>query len=149
MWGLYFHGCIFGLSDREVAIPEATACHQTHSLHISPSHVGNKFSHTYFELCILEPLLNHHIINHHLCAPNRRALQTYNHTNTTSQQCNHINNHTPIHIYTHTYKQYMYIYICIYIYITYNIYTHIQTYTHTTIHTHIPWQFEIRDSTDK
>ena len=31
---------------REVTIPEATACHQTHSLHIRPRNVCTKFSQT-------------------------------------------------------------------------------------------------------
>ena len=39
---------------------------ETHSLHISPSNVCAKFSHEYLEVCILEPVLNHHFINHHL-----------------------------------------------------------------------------------
>ena len=33
------------------------------------SHVCAKFSQTYFEVLILEPLLNHHFINHHLRVP--------------------------------------------------------------------------------
>ena len=50
-------------------VPEAATCHQTHSLHISPSNVCAKFSQTCFEGCLCEPLLNHHFINHHLRMP--------------------------------------------------------------------------------
>ena len=36
---------------------------------VEASHVCAKFSQTYFEVCILEPLLNPHFINHHLRMP--------------------------------------------------------------------------------
>ena len=54
---------------REVALSEAATCHQTHSHHISPSYVCAKFSQTWFEVCMLQPFLNHHLLNHHLEAP--------------------------------------------------------------------------------
>ena len=41
----------------------------THLLHISPINRSAKFSQQYFEVCLLEPLLNCHFINHHLRMP--------------------------------------------------------------------------------
>ena len=48
---LYFYGCRF--------------------LEMSGRQVLNRSK--YFETCILEPLLNHHFINHHLCVPDSLA----------------------------------------------------------------------------
>ena len=48
---------------------KTATCHQTHSLHISPHNACAKFSQRYFEVCILEPLLNRHFISHHLRMP--------------------------------------------------------------------------------
>ena len=38
---------------------------------VEASQVCAKFSQAHFELCILEPLLNPHFLNHHLRAPDR------------------------------------------------------------------------------